>query len=116
MKRIRFFYLILPFVAASMTSCVVPVYPEGRAVSTVGVRYQTYDTLPRGYVGDTYYYGGHYYSGGRYEQGHYYDHGHVYGDRYYHNGQYYYGGHHEHHSDHGSSQHAGYIQVQRTRY
>lgn len=116
MKLTRFLYFIPPVVALALTSCVVSDYPEERAVSSVGVRYQAYDALPRGYVGNAYYYGGRYYSGGNYERGRYYDQGREYSDRYYHSGQYYYGGRHEHHGGHESSQSPGYVQVRRTHY
>jgi hypothetical protein len=89
--------LILALVGASITSCVVPVYPA----------YGYYTSIPSTYVGDVYFWGGRYYYGGRYETGRYYYHGRHYSDRYYHQGHYYYGGRHEHreHRDHDHDHH-----------
>lgn len=95
--------LSLVLAGSSMTSCVVPAYPQGRTYSTVGVGY--YSSLPSTYVGDAYYLGGRYYYGGRYETGRYYYQGRPYSDRYYHGGHYYYGGRHEHHASRDHDRH-----------
>ncbi len=108
--------LLLPALATlSLTSCVVPgAYPDA-GVSTVGVSYGSYATLPPGYAGDAYFYGGRYYSGGRYENGSYHDHGRAYTNRYYHDGRYYYGGRHESHDGHGHGQGGGNYHDPRVR-
>lgn len=118
MKPVKPLFFLPLLMAVTMTSCVVPMYPEGPRTASVGVSYRTYDTIPRGYVGDAYFYGGRYYSGGRYESGRFYDRGREYGDRYYYNGQYYYGGRHQHFADHRGSRSTGHTQVQvrRTHY
>ena len=88
--------LFAALAGVSLSSCVVPVGPPGPPV--VGLGY--YSVLPRGYVGDCYWYGGRYYYGGRYETGRYYYRGRYYDSRYYHGGHYIYGGRHEHHGHH----------------
>lgn len=94
--------LILPSLALCsalcLPSCVVPTdYGSGPGFATASVGYSSYDTLPRGFSGDSYYYGGRYYSGGLFELGNFSYGGRSYGDRYFHNGRYFYGGRHENH-------------------
>ena len=94
---------LLPLLATAgitLTSCIVPGPYGPRVFGPPIVGIGVYDTLPVGYVGDSYWYGGRYYYGGRYESGRYYWHGRYYGNRYSHGGHYYYGGRHEHHDRH----------------
>lgn len=98
---------VLSLACASLTSCVVSDYPGGPVSPVVtSLSFGTYDTLPRAYVGDAYYYQNRYYYGGSYQRGRYYYQGRHYNDRYYHGGKYYYGGRQEHHGDQ-TQQHSG---------
>ena len=105
--KLAYTLLTLSIAGLTMTSCVVPGYPDRQVHSSVGVSYGIFDTIPETYVGDTYFYGGRYYYGGRYETGRYSDQGHRYTNRYSHNGKYYYGGRQEHHESRGQSQRGG---------
>ena len=89
--------LLAALAVGSLTSCFVPLPPPGPHIG-VGLGY--YSVLPRGYVGDSYWYGGRYYYGGAYQRGRYFYNGRHYDSRYYHGGHYYYGGRHEHHGHH----------------
>jgi hypothetical protein len=91
-------------ISALLSSCYVPVGPYygGPGVAAVGpyyggpvvanVGFGFWNTVPVGYVGETYYLNGRHYYGGFAESGRFYDHGHCYSSRYRANGHYYYGG------------------------
>lgn len=90
--------------ATALSSCVAPLPPPVRPVGYVEpVRpiysaWGIWDTVPVGYVGETYVIDGRHYYGGRHEMGSFNYAGHHYTSRYIVNGRAYYGGHLVHHS------------------
>ena len=89
----RILLLASPLAASSfLASCVSNDYRGASHQYSDGTGYVTYDTLPRDYSGDAYYYDNRYYAGGRYEPGRYSYGGRTYDHRYFHDGQYLYGG------------------------
>jgi hypothetical protein len=100
--------LAIVITATALSSCVAPLPPLPPPVRPVGyvepvpVAYGAWgiwDTVPVGYVGETYVIDGRHYYGGHHEMGSFNYAGHHYTSRYLVNGRAYYGGHLVHHGD-----------------